>query len=220
MKNKMIRNLGLGIIFILFLISIGGANAISNINTPKIAYINQGNHILNEKINVPVNIGTFNWNQLLPNEVTAFYYPGWHPVIVTNGAKTTNTLSFPSLNQSPYTFPHFSSHSWSAVKSTLVYIKTGDKPLKLSKVLDNGKVTYDIVGIWWQTGWIGMATHLKPSPITIPPNQKAIIQINHRVYNLAIVSPGIITTYHKDISVILIGIIIVLSVLYWKEKWY
>ncbi len=127
----------------------------------------------------------FNWNNLPNNSIIAIYYPGWKHVIRTDGKEGGDTLSFPSLKAAPYKFPSFSRRGLSAIHSTLVYIKTGNKTLKMDYILENGKYV-SIVGIWWESGWVGMGTKPVEFPVVIPPNQKAIIEIGHKTENLSI----------------------------------
>lgn len=139
--------------------------------------------LFNKEVKITVHSGKFNWDNLPPNKITAIYYPGWHHVI-------TETHEPDTLTSSVYKFPHFSPHGWNALNSTLVYIKTGDKPLNIENILDNDKPIHGIGGIWWETNWVGMATHPHKMPVTIPPHQKAIIQINHKVNNLSLEIPS------------------------------
>jgi len=130
----------------------------------------------------------FHWNHLKNNSIVAIYYPNWKSVIRTDGAEQEDTLSFSSLESCPYEFPPYSLTGWSAFNSTLVYIKTGNKPLRIASILENSEPAKGIVGIWWETGWVGMGTKPIEFPVIIPPNQRAIVQINHKVENLSIVT--------------------------------
>ncbi len=133
----------------------------------------------------------FSWSTLLGNSIKTKYYPKWKSVIRTDGKETEDTLSFPSIKAAPYKFPSFSKTDWSAFNSTLVYIKTGNKPLKIDSILENGKSVERITGIWWETGWVGMGTKPVEFPVVIPPHQKAIIQLNHKAENLSIATIGL-----------------------------
>ncbi|WP_423792388.1 hypothetical protein ACPB8Q_06580 [Methanocaldococcus indicus] len=125
------------------------------------------------------NKNPFSWNNLSNNSIDARYYIGWKSVIRTDGKELNDTLTFSSLKTCPYKFPPYSSTGWSAYNSTLIYIKTGSKPLIITKIDENGKQIDDIIGVWWETDWMGMGTKPINFPIVIPPNQRAIIQINH-----------------------------------------
>ena len=88
-------------------------------------------------------------------------------------------MSFPTIDQSPYTFP-LNFTSWNAYNSTIVYLTAGDTPLGIDEILIDGNTASDIAGVWWETDWMGMSTKPVTFPIIIPPHQKAIIQINHK----------------------------------------
>ncbi len=133
----------------------------------------------------------FNWNHLQNNNIIAIYYLKGKSVIRTDGKEGGDTLSFPSLKAAPYKFPSFSKTGWSAAHSTLVYIKTGNKPLKIGSILENGKSVKGVVGIWWETGWMGMGTKPVEFPVIIPPDQRAIIQIYPKTENLSIATIGL-----------------------------
>jgi len=142
------------------------------------------NTLLIDSIKKPVNVVVYNgwekpfsWESLNNSSVEARYYTGWKNVVNIGGLKE-DTLSFPTLNTCPYEFPSYSPDKWDAYMSTLIYIKTGLTPLEINEILENGTPIKDIIGIWWETGWTGMGKPIK-FPVTIPPNQKAIIQINH-----------------------------------------
>jgi len=122
-----------------------------------------------------------NWTSTFTNQnYAARYYPEWKAVVRTDGSEPWDTLSFPAIDQSPYTFPPQSATGWNAYNSTLVYLTADDTPLRIDEILTDGNTTSDIIGVWWETGWMGMATKPVTFPIIIPPNQKAIIQINHK----------------------------------------
>ncbi len=123
----------------------------------------------------------FNWANA-SNGINIRYYYGWKTIVRTDGNETGDSLSFPSLDSCPYQFSSaYNGTHWSALDSTIVYVKTGNTPLTISRVLETGQPITDILGVWWQTGWEGMGTKLLQYPIVIPPNQDAIIQINHIV---------------------------------------
>jgi len=135
----------------------------------------------------------FSWSELENNQLSikAIYYPGWKRVINTMSKPTQkNTLIFPSINKSPYNFQE-GRKGHSAFNSTLIYIKTGTKSYEISSISENKIPIYDIIGIWWETGWVGMGTKKFKFPIKIPPHQKAIIQINHKADNLLIESSNL-----------------------------
>lgn len=121
----------------------------------------------------------FNWATLSNSTIEARYHIGGKSVVRTDGKEIEDTLSFPSLETCPYEFPSFSSTGWNALNSTLIYIKTGEEPLRIDGLLENEKPIEHLVGIWWETSWMGMGTKPGEFPILIPSNQKAIIQINH-----------------------------------------
>lgn len=124
----------------------------------------------------------FSWDKLSNNSIEARYYIGWKSVIRTDGKEQKDTLSFQSSESCPYIFPPYSPSGWSALNSTLIYIKTGSKPLVINRILENNKPVNDIAGVWWETGWMGMGTKPVKFPIIIPQNQRAIIQILHMVH--------------------------------------
>ena len=133
-------------------------------------------------ISIPVKSGLekpFNYSNLIENSVEARYYFGWKSVVRTDGKEPESTLSFPSLEECPYKFPSFSLGHWSAFNSTLIFIKTGSQPMAIKEISENGNFVEGIIGVWWETGWMGMGTHPIEFPIIIPANQKAIIQIGH-----------------------------------------
>ncbi|MBN1245720.1 hypothetical protein JXA31_09030 [Candidatus Bathyarchaeota archaeon] len=123
----------------------------------------------------------FDWAATSNDTIEMRYYIGWKSVIRTDGQKKADSLSFTSLDACPYEFPTFSDSRWNALNSTLIYIKTGEKSLRIDQILENGKPLSDIAGIWWETGWVGMGTEAIGYPVAIPPNQQAIIQSNHLI---------------------------------------
>ena len=123
----------------------------------------------------------FNWTTVPNDTIEMRYYVGWKSIIRTDGQENETSLSFASLDSCPYEFPTVSPSGWTALNSTLIYIKTGEKPFKINQILENGQAVSDISGIWWETDWQGMGTKAIEYPVVIPPNQQAIIQINHIV---------------------------------------
>jgi len=122
----------------------------------------------------------FSWSAAGTNIIEMRYYWGWKTVVRTDGGEPEETMSFSSLNCTPYEFSDaYNGSSWQALNSTIVYIKTGNEPLTVSQMLENGQLINDVVGVWWQTGWEGMGTKPIHFPILIPANQRAMIQINH-----------------------------------------
>ena len=171
--------------------------SLNQINEKQWKFLKEYNNsiFVGQKIyNVPAYNGSenqFSWSTSLGNSIRTIYYPKWQSVIRTDGKEGEDTLSFSSLKACPYKFPSFSKTRWSAFNSTLVYIKTGNKPLRIDSILENGKSAKGIVGIWWETGWLGMGTKPVGFPVVIPPDQRAIIQINHKVENLSITTIGL-----------------------------
>ena len=110
----------------------------------------------------------------------AEYFQGWKTVVRTDGKETQDSISFPSLKECPYQFTDaYNGSLWAALNSTMVYLKTGNESLTIAELLENQQPINDVIGVWWQTGWEGMGSKPLRYPIVIPPNQKAIIQINH-----------------------------------------
>ena len=164
-----------------------GNNAIflsNQTNKEQWQFLRGYNNTLLIDLKKPINVTVYNdrekpfsWESLNNSSVEARYYTGWKNVVNIGGLKE-DTLSFLTLNACPYEFPSYSPDKWDAYMSTLIYIKTGLTPLEINEILENGTPIKDIIGIWWETGWTGMGKPVK-FPVTIPPNQKAIIQINH-----------------------------------------
>ena len=128
----------------------------------------------------------FKWSSLENETYAARYYSEWKNVIRMDGQEEQDTLSFSSPSVCPYKFPAFSPDKWAGYNSTLVFMKTGNKPLIINRIDVNGKLATDIPGVWWETDWMGMTTKLITYPIIIPPYEKAIIQINHRTDDVAL----------------------------------
>jgi hypothetical protein len=136
-----------------------------------------------ENTTIPVYDGLanpVNWTSTFTNQsYSARYYPGWQAVVRTDGSEPSDTMSFSTLDQCPYSFPsNFT--GWNAYNSTLVYLTTGNDPLRIDGIVADGEIASDITGVWWETGWMGMGTKPVTYPIIIPANQRAIIQINHK----------------------------------------
>ncbi len=122
----------------------------------------------------------FSWDALSEGDIEIRTVNGWKTIIRTDGNETSDTLSFPSIKQCPYNFSAaYNASSWAALNSTIVYLRTGETPLTIARLLENGYPVNDVLGVWWETGWEGMITRPILYPVTIPPNQRAIIQINH-----------------------------------------
>lgn len=132
-----------------------------------------------------------NWTSIATEPYVAKYYSGWKGVISTDGNGDPDMLIFPSLNDSAYTFPPQSPDGWNAYNSTLVYLIADDNPREIYSIVTDGKPATDIVGVWWESDWMGMGTKPITYPIVIPPHQRAIIQINHKAdtVNLLIEPP-------------------------------
>jgi hypothetical protein len=110
---------------------------------------------------------------------TARYYSTWKGVISTNGTGDPGMIIFPSPSKCPYlnAFP-MSFTNWSAYDSTLIYLKTNSSALTIDSLTANG---LPVPGqAWWQTG----TSWTTGWPITIPPNQNAIIQLNQQASNI------------------------------------
>jgi hypothetical protein len=121
-----------------------------------------------------------NWTSTFASQsYVARYYPSWQAVVRKDGSESLDALSFYTMDQSSYAFPQDFT-SWNAYNSTIIYLTTGDNPLRIDQILTDGNPTSDITGVWWETDWMGMATTHITFPIIIPVNQKAIKQINHK----------------------------------------
>lgn len=116
-----------------------------------------------------------------PQSIITQYYSGWKSVISTNGQGDSDMLIFSSPSECPYisAFPQ-NFANWNACNSTLVYITTSSSPLTINSITADG--TQVNATAWWQTdtswrtGW----------PITIPSNQRAIIQVNRPASNITL----------------------------------
>jgi hypothetical protein len=103
----------------------------------------------------------------------ARYYSSWKGVISTNGTGDLGMVIFSSPRECPYlnAFPK-SFTNWSSYDSTLIYIATGSSSLTVNSISADGE--FVLSQAWWQTG----ASWITGWPITIPPNQNAVIQLN------------------------------------------
>jgi len=111
----------------------------------------------------------------------ARFYAGSKKVISCNGKGEQDMLVFNSVKECPYGFALGSPGDHGAYNSTLVYIKTGQKSLKIGSIYADGKPIADVVDIWWETGRAKMNSTSISYPLIIPANQRAIIQINHLI---------------------------------------
>lgn len=112
-------------------------------------------------------------------EPKARYYEGWKEVINTDGNKDDIKLTFETYEKVPYIF-YSETSGFSAYNSTLVYLVTGDEPMEIYNIYADNELTHDIIGIWWENGWIGMSTKSISYPVFIPANQRVIIQIGKK----------------------------------------
>lgn len=144
-----------------------------------------------ENVNIEVydnSISPFSWFSLKDAGIAARYYEGTQIVISTSSEESSDNLSFSSTEKAPYVFPSFSPDGWSANNSTLIFIKTGDEPFRIDNISEGGSPLKDLIGVWWETDWKGMGTKPLSFPIVIPPQQKAILQINHEAKNFVLSS--------------------------------
>jgi hypothetical protein len=160
--------------------------SLNQLSPSQIQFIESNNNtttVVDMPIDVSVNNGwanPFSWAYLGNGEYTARFYDGWKIVVRTNCIGETDTLSFPSMDACPYIFPSYSSDGWNTYNSTLVYIKTGNEPLIIKTIYEEGRpVNITDIIVWWETGWMGMDTKPKAYPIILPPTQKAIIEISN-----------------------------------------
>jgi len=133
------------------------------------------------KIHVTVKdgmIAPYAWGDSSP--VEARRYEGSKVVVRSDGVRDEDALVFASPEEVPYEFPG-TGRDHGAYNSTLVFIKTGNRPLSIEGILADGKKVNDLVGVWWSEGWMGMGTKPVQYPIVIPEKERAIIQINHLV---------------------------------------
>lgn len=116
---------------------------------------------------------SFNYILNSPPQISARYYDGWKGVISTNGTGDPSMIIFQSPAGCPYfsAFPSASPGGWNAYNSTLISVEIGSSELTINSILADGKQTNAIA--WWQTDTSWRTNW----PITIPPNQRAIIQI-------------------------------------------
>jgi hypothetical protein len=109
----------------------------------------------------------------------ARYYSSWKGVISTNGTGDLGMIVYSSPSKCPYlsAFP-MSFTNWSAYDSTLIYIATGSSSLTINSISANGQSAP--AEAWWQTG----TSWVTGWPITVPPNQNAVIQLNQHASNI------------------------------------
>jgi hypothetical protein len=109
----------------------------------------------------------------------ARYYSSWKGVISTNGTGDLGMIIYSSPSKCPYlsAFP-MSFTNWSAYDSTLIYVATGSSSLTINSISANGQSAP--AEAWWQTG----TSWVTGWPITIPPNQNAVIQLNQHASNI------------------------------------
>lgn len=110
----------------------------------------------------------------------ARWYDGSKGVVSDTGSGDPDMFAFPSPEAVPYRM-YNGATNWAAYNSTLLYLTTGEEPLLVSDVAEGGKRVTDIVGIWWETDSRGAGgTHLQ-FPLSLPPRQRVILQVNHRI---------------------------------------
>ena len=81
----------------------------------------------------------------------------------------------PYLNAFPPSFTN-----WSSYDSSLIYLATGSSPLTINSMTADGA---SVTGwAWWQTG----TSWVTGWPITIPPEQNAVIQVNQQASNITL----------------------------------
>lgn len=140
---------------------------------PSVFFVNR------QILNITVYDGSrepFNWSLLKEKDCVVRYYSGWKSVIRMDGTQTEDTLSFPSMDESPYIFPLYSPTGWAALNASLVYLRTGNESMRIDAIYVDGKEV-EVRGVWWETGYLGMDTKPIAYPILIPPAQRAIIQL-------------------------------------------
>jgi hypothetical protein len=132
-------------------------------------------------VSIPVLDGRINpidWSSISIDNYVARNYLGWKGIISVTGTGDSDMLIFDSPDECPYTFPKIEDkYWWSGYHSTIVYLKTGNSPLILNSVSASG-TDLPVVGVWWESGWMGMGTRSIIYPIVLPPNQRVIIQID------------------------------------------
>ena len=149
---------------------------------PQVRNLSQSNILsISNTTNLPTldgNSQPFSWSNISATvSIQSRNYVGAHKVISTNGAGNPDMLVFSSPSECPYVFP--TTPDWSSSNSTLIFIQTGNSPISISSIATDGRPPSDIIGVWWQTGWMGMGTNAISFPIIIPANQRLIIQVNH-----------------------------------------
>lgn len=132
-------------------------------------------------ISLPTSNGRLNqvdWSSVSVDNYAARFYTGWKGIISVTGVGDPDMLIFDSPETCPYTFPDIEdTYWWSGYRSTHIYLKTGDSPLVLNDVSASGE-SLSLVGVWWETGWLGMGTRSIVYPLVLPPNQRVIIQVD------------------------------------------
>jgi hypothetical protein len=132
-------------------------------------------------VSLPVLDGRINpidWSSISIGNYVARNYRGWKGIISVTGTGDSDMLIFDSPEECPYIFPKIEDkYWWSGYHSTIVYLKTGNSPLILNSVSASG-TDLPVVGVWWESGWMGMGTRSIIYPIVLPPNQRVIIQID------------------------------------------
>ena len=140
-----------------------------------------------------------NWNTISSEaSFESRTYKGSKPLISTNGKGTQDMFVFNSPEECPYSFSLGSPRDHGMHNSTLVYIKTGIKPLEIGKIYADGKPVVDIVDIWWETGHAKQHTNSILYPLKIPANERAVIQINHLVENEIVLAGSTDKLYRLD----------------------
>lgn len=127
--------------------------------------------------------GILPWSNLSDGKFVARFYSGAKAVVRTDGREIWDTLSLPSAESAPYKFLDYNPSIWNAYNSTLIFIKT-NKPLILSAVYAGGRRA-DVIGVWWESGCVGTGEPIN-YPISIPENQRTIIQISNKSKNVSI----------------------------------
>lgn len=132
-------------------------------------------------IYIKVSQPPFDWNNSSNDDLKAVYYQDWK-TIITDDERQQDAIV--CSKNCIYKFPSFSQKRWNSFNSTLIYIRTGQRSYKIDNIFEGDEQLKDVVGIWWETDWIGMSTKDINFPVIIPANQKAIIQIDHKAKNI------------------------------------
>lgn len=135
-------------------------------------------------IKIPITDGwesPVSWDSMSPgSSCQGRAYPGSKPVISCTGGGAPDMLST-GPEGCVYGPPSAVVREHGAYDSTLIYIKTSNVPLEIGGILTDGRPASDIVGIWRQSGNNKISSDAILYPLSIPPKQKVIIQINHLV---------------------------------------